>query len=117
TWVRWETGSHAMPEAVWAWFRVASGGAGLAGGGEAWARWCFWKGALCSPEGMEFTPGQVRSLPILWQRLRALEAQNRKLASELEFAHGLNTRMSQTYGAVKALGQLEALTSAICSVF
>lgn len=116
TWARWECGSQKMPRAVWGWFRAATSGVDLAGGGKDWEQWCFWKGALCSPEGLEFTPGQIRSLPVLWQRIRAMEAQIRKLTDDLGHADALNVRMSRNYYSAKAMGQLEALSRAMYSV-
>lgn len=48
--------------------------------------------------------------------MSALEATVRRLVGELESAKMLNERMSRTCHTVKALGQIEALTSSMFSV-
>lgn len=42
-----------------------------------WDGWTLRAGKLISPEGVAFTPGEVRSIPLRYQQIRALELERR----------------------------------------
>lgn len=38
----------------------------------AWAHWRVWDGKIWSPDGVGFEPGELESLPLVYQRLSSL---------------------------------------------
>jgi hypothetical protein len=48
----------------------------------AWEGWCLRKGKLISPEGIESTPGEVRSVPYMVSAMRAYQAEFRRIREE-----------------------------------
>lgn len=43
-----------------------------------WDGWTLRRGKLCSPDGHEFAPGEIRALPLRLQQLRALERERER---------------------------------------
>jgi hypothetical protein len=51
---------------------------------ETWRGWRLTEGALWSPEGTVYSPGEVRAIPLQRQRAGALEHQVRELMATVE---------------------------------
>src|SRR5688572_6070660 len=47
---------------------------------QSWDGWSLRRGKLRSPDGHEFTPDEIRALPLQAQRVRALECELRAIA-------------------------------------
>lgn len=108
TWRRWESGKTSMPRATWGWFQAATGG-GFAAGGPKWDGWSFYRGELVSPEGIGFTAGEVRCIPLFHTMIREREVDIRLLSEEMEWLkkeiQELRTRRARAF----ALGQIDVL--------
>ena len=108
TWRRWESGQTYMPRAVWGWFQAATGG-GFAAGGPEWDGWSFYRGELVSPEGIGFTAGEVRCIPLFHTMIRTRDVDIRLLREENEWLKAevqeLRTRRTSAF----ALGQIDVL--------
>jgi hypothetical protein len=108
TWRRWESGQTYMPRAVWGWFQAATGG-GFAAGGPKWDGWNFYRGEICTPEGISFKPGEIRSIPFLFRQIHDYERTTEELREETEWLkkeiQELRTRRAHAF----ALGQIDVL--------
>ena len=108
TWRRWESGQTYMPRAVWGWFQAATGG-GFAAGGPKWDGWNFYRGEICTPEGISFKPGEIRSIPFLFRQIHDYERTTEELREETEWLkkeiQELRTRRARAF----ALGQIDVL--------
>lgn len=74
-----------------------------------WADWAIRKGKLCNKDGHEYTPGEIWAIPILHQRIAALEASNRKLSADAELANRFHSNRDRLHRESKAIGKAEAL--------
>jgi len=108
TWRRWEDGKTGMPRAVWGWFQAATGG-GFAAGGPEWEGWSFYRGEICTPEGISFKHGEIRGIPLLFRRIHEYERITEELRDETEWLkkeiQELRTRRARAF----ALGQIDVL--------
>jgi hypothetical protein len=66
---RWQ--AHGIPARV----RASAGDLGAIDDG--WRGWRLIRGELVSPEGWKYRPGELYALPILRERVRALERETR----------------------------------------
>lgn len=74
-----------------------------------WADWAIRKGKLCNKDGHEYTPGEVWAIPILYQRIAALEASNRQLRADAELTDRYRSNRDRSHYESKAIGKAEAL--------
>ena len=106
-WRKWETGKVAMPRSTWAWFRVKTSGAFVAGGPE-WEGWALFEGKLYSPEDWGgLTAAVLRTWPYIHAQLSELRRKVNLLEDELSEAH--NQISAPTPDRARALGQLNTL--------
>jgi len=108
TWRRWECGEIPMPRAVWAWFKSATGG-GFAAAGPEWDGWVFYRGELCTPEGVGFSVGEIRAIPYTYakqnEEMRTLQELQEERAWLQEEIRMLRAKRDHTL----ALGQIKAI--------
>ncbi|MEX2151285.1 MAG: hypothetical protein WD793_13825 [Steroidobacteraceae bacterium] len=81
-----------------------------------WADWCIRKGKLCNTDGHEYTPGEVWSIPLLHQRIAALEATIRELRAAAEIADCFDDHRGRSHREFKAIGKAEALSRVVFSL-
>lgn len=72
---RWESTGRAP---VWALDKLHVRAYGLPLDAEPWRGWRLWRGALVSPEGLEYTPGTLRAWQFKQQELETLRRQFRR---------------------------------------
>ena len=75
TYRRWERGRARIPFSANRELALDGAGELPATAGTTWDGWLFVRGVLVSPEGETFTPGAVRALWWVWQRLAAWRGQ------------------------------------------
>jgi len=78
-----------------------------------WADWAIRKGKLCNKDGHEYTPGEVWAIPVLYQRIAALEASNRQLRADAELVERFRSKRDRSHLESKAIGKAEALTRVV----
>lgn len=78
-----------------------------------WSGWAIRKGKLCNTDGHEYSPGEVWAIPILYQRIAALEASNRQLRADAELAERFRSNRDRSHYESKAIGKAEALCSVV----
>lgn len=81
-----------------------------------WADWAIRKGKLCNTDGHEYTPSEVWSIPVLHQRIAALEATIRELRAAAELHERFQSRRDLSHRDSKAIGKAEALSRMVFSV-
>lgn len=108
TWRRWESGETPMPRATWAWFKAATDG-GFAAGGPEWDGWNFYRGEICTPEGISFKPGEIRGTPLMFRRIHDYERVTEELREETEWLQKEIRELRARHEHTKVRGQLETL--------
>jgi transcriptional regulator with XRE-family HTH domain len=76
---RWRTGKTPLPPAVALALRAAAGDIL----DKEWRGWGFLKGKLVSPEGEEFTPGNLRAIRYRTEQVHVLQQDNVRLEAAL----------------------------------
>tara|TARA_R110002096_G_scaffold366927_2_gene560265 strand:- start:1267 stop:1971 length:705 start_codon:yes stop_codon:yes gene_type:complete len=75
TWRNWESGKNKIPTATWNWFVTMTTGLVYH---KDWEGWSFSNGKLMTPEGEEYSPGEVKSICFLKQVLERKKNEHKR---------------------------------------
>jgi hypothetical protein len=78
-----------------------SANAGLAS--HAWAGWSFYQDQLISPEGVSYTPAEIRAAPLQRQALEAYKHERARAVSERSYVRDLTARADALLSGIAAL--------------